>query len=82
MGGYGGSYDVLRQIYKGDSDMMGELMDAVGALAEMALLFYKATINAGATEEQANILITAFLRASLQKNGKNKEERGDSGDTE
>lgn len=53
--------------------MMGELMDAVGALAEMALLFYKATINAGATEEQANILITAFLRASLQKNGKNKE---------
>lgn len=49
--------------------MMGELMDAVGALAEMSLLFYKATINAGATEEQANILITAFLRASLQKNG-------------
>ena len=62
--------------------MMGELMDAVGALAEMALLFYKATINAGATEEQANILITAFLRASLQKKGKNKEEREDSGDTE
>lgn len=62
--------------------MIGELMDAVGALAEMALLFYKATINAGATEEQANILITAFLRASLQKNGKKKEAREDTGDTE
>ena len=62
--------------------MMGELMDAIGALAEMALLFYKATINAGATEEQANILITAFLREPLQKNGKNKEEREDSGGTE
>lgn len=62
--------------------MMGELIDAVGALAEMALLFYKATINAGATEEQANILITAFLRASLQKNGTKKEEREDSGDSE
>lgn len=62
--------------------MMGELFDAVGALAEMSMLFYKATINAGATEEQANILITAFLRASLQKNGKNKEEREDTGDTE
>lgn len=62
--------------------MMGELMDAIGALAEMSLLFYKATINAGATEEQANILITALLRASLQKNGKNKEEREDTGDTE
>lgn len=57
-------------------------MDAIGALAEMSLLFYKATINAGATEEQANILITAFLRASLQKNGTKKEEREDSGDTE
>ncbi len=62
--------------------MMGELIDAVGALAEMALLFYKATINAGATEEQANVLITAFLWASLQRNEKNKEEREDTGDTE
>ena len=62
--------------------MMEELTNAVGALAEMALLFYKATINAGATAEQANALITAFLRASLQKNGKNKEEREDTGDTE
>lgn len=54
--------------------MMEELTNAVGALAEMALLFYKATINAGATEEQANNLTAAFLRASLQKNGKNREE--------
>lgn len=60
--------------------MMEELTNAVGALAEMALLFYKATINAGATEEQANALVTAFLRASLQKNGKNREETEDSGD--
>lgn len=59
--------------------MMEELTNAVGALAEMALLFYKATINAGATEEQANALTTAFLRASLQKNGKNREEWDDSG---
>lgn len=62
--------------------MMEELINAVGALAEMALLFYKATIDAGATEEQANALTTAFLRASLQKNGKNKEEGEDTGDTE
>ena len=62
--------------------MMGELIDAAGVLAEMALLFYKATINADATEEQANALTTAFLRESLQKNGKNKEEREDSGGTE
>lgn len=59
--------------------MMEELINAVGVLAEMALLFYKATINAGATEEQANALTTAFLRASLQKNGKNREEEDDSG---
>lgn len=62
--------------------MMGGLIDAVGALAEMSLLFYKATINAGATEEQANILIMAFLWAFLQKNGKDEEKREDTGDTE
>lgn len=53
--------------------MMGELIDAVGALAEMALLFYKATINAGATEEQAIRLTEAFMRGSMTAtNGKGK----------
>lgn len=48
-----------------------EFMTAVGAIAEMALMFYRAVINAGATTEEAMRLLQAFITASLFGGGRN-----------
>lgn len=36
-----------------NNDAVRELLNAVGALAEMSLNFYRALLNAGATKEEA-----------------------------
>jgi len=38
----------------------------IGVLAETGILFYRATIQAGATPGEAMILTQAFIRASMQ----------------
>lgn len=48
-----------------------EFMTAVGAIAEMTLMFYRAAINAGATTEEAMRLLQAFIIASLFRGGCN-----------
>lgn len=49
-----------------NNDKFKELYKAIGVLAETGILFYRATIQAGATPGEAMILTQAFIRASMQ----------------
>ena len=49
-----------------NNDKFKELYKAIGVLAETGILFYQATIQAGATPGEAMILTQAFIRASMQ----------------
>lgn len=51
-----------------NNDHLKELLNAIGVLAEMSLLFYRAIIQAGATEEEAKFLTQALIRASMNNN--------------
>ena len=55
-----------------NNDKFKELYKAIGVLAETGILFYRATIQAGATPREAMILTQAFIRASMQ--GESEEE--------
>ena len=48
-----------------NNDAVKELLNAVGALAEMSLNFYRAALNAGATKEEAFVLLQSFISASI-----------------
>ena len=48
-------------------DNLNAMLNALGAVAEMAYQFYMATLNSGATEEQAIRLTEAFIRASMTR---------------
>ena len=48
-----------------NNDAVRKLLDAVGALAEMSLNFYRAVLNAGATKEEAFVLLQSFISASI-----------------
>lgn len=50
----------------GKNDKFKELYKAIGVLAETGILFYRATIQAGATPGEARLLTQAFLRVSMQ----------------
>lgn len=45
-----------------------QLLNAVGALAEMSLNFYRAVLNAGATKEEAFVLLQSFISATIHGN--------------
>lgn len=49
-----------------NNDKFKELYKAIGVLAETGILFYRATIQAGAIPGEAVILTQAFIRASIQ----------------
>lgn len=49
-----------------NNDKFKELYKAIGVLAETGILFYRATIQAGATPGEAMISTQAFIRASMQ----------------
>lgn len=51
-----------------NNDTVKELLNAVGALAEMSLNFYRAVLNAGATREEAFLLLQSFISASIHGN--------------
>jgi hypothetical protein len=38
-----------------------ELLNALGAVAEMSLSFYRAVIDAGATKEESFVLLQSFI---------------------
>ena len=47
-----------------NNNAVKEILNAVGALAEMSLNFYRALLNAGATKEEAFVLLQSFISAS------------------
>lgn len=51
-----------------NNDRFKELFNTIGILAEMSLLFYRAVIQAGATEQEAKILTQALIRESMSNN--------------
>ena len=50
-----------------NNDAVKELLNAVGALAEMSLTFYRAAINSGATREEACVLVQSLISAYVHK---------------
>lgn len=48
-----------------NNDSVKELLNAVGAVAEMSLNFYRAVLNAGATKEEAVVLLKSFISAFI-----------------
>ena len=48
-----------------NNDAVKNLLNAVGALAEMSLIFYRAAINSGATREEACVLVQSLISASI-----------------
>ena len=51
-----------------NNDSVKELLNAVGAVAEMSLNFYRAVLDAGATKEEAVVLLQSFISASIYGN--------------
>ena len=51
-----------------NNDAVKELLNAVGALAEMSLNFYRAVLNAGASREEAFVLLQSFISVSIHGN--------------
>lgn len=50
-------------------------LDSIGAVAEMALVYFKATMGAGATLEEAMILTKIFLAAEFEEADRQKKEQ-------
>lgn len=50
---------------KNDSDQVKQVLQSVGAMAEMALVFYRATLRAGADTIEATKLTKAYMGALL-----------------
>ena len=48
-----------------NNDAVKELLNAVGALAEISLNFYRAAINSGATREEACVLVQSLISACI-----------------
>lgn len=51
-----------------NNNAVKELLNAIGALAEMSLNFYRAALNAGATREEAFVLLQSFIAAYIHGN--------------
>lgn len=58
-----------------DEQRLKEFFTAIGTLAEMALLFYRSSIAAKATPEEAFRITQAFI-AALSGGGKNENKEG------
>ena len=48
-----------------NNDAVRDLLNAVGALAEMSLNFYRDVLDAGATKEEAFVLLRSFISATI-----------------
>lgn len=57
-----------------NNDAVRELLNAIGALAEMSLNFYRALLNAGATKEEAFVLLQSFISATIHGNKEKSDE--------
>lgn len=52
------------------------MKNSIGAVAEMALIFYRAAIGVGATMEEALKLTQAYLAAMIHGNNKDPQQGG------
>lgn len=59
-----------------NKNKMGAAMEAIGVLAETSLVYLRAIMNAGATPQEAQILVNGYIRGILAPNP-NKEEEDD-----
>ena len=59
---------------KSRNEQMERFINALGTIAEMALIFYRNTIRAGASCEEALRLTQAFLAANIFYGGSDKHE--------
>ena len=50
---------------KSKDEAVKELVNALGAVAEMSLVFYRDVLNAGATPDEAFKLTQAFIAANI-----------------
>lgn len=50
---------------KPNNEFMNDFVNAIGAVAEMTLIFYRNAINAGATEDESFKLTQAFIAATV-----------------
>ena len=57
-----------------NNDAVKELLNAVGAFAEMSLNFYRAASNSGATREECFVLLQSFIAASIHGNKEKSDE--------
>lgn len=57
-----------------NNDAVIELLNAVGALAEMSLNFYRALLDAGATKKEAVVLLQSFISATIHGNKEESDE--------
>lgn len=53
-----------------NNDSVRELLNALGAVAEMSLSFYRAVLNAGATKEESVVLLQSFISVFIHGNKK------------
>jgi len=51
-------------------EQVEQMKNSIGAVAEMALIFYRAELSAGATMEEALKLTQAYLAAMIHGNNK------------
>ena len=58
-----------------NNDAVKELLNALGALAEISLSFYRAVIDAGATKEESFVLLQSFISTFIR--GKKEESNED-----
>ena len=68
MAGYFEIGRVVDKMTRENNDHLKELLNAIGVLAETSLLFYRAVIQTGASEEEAKFLTQALIRASMTSN--------------
>jgi len=52
-----------------------KVMESIGAIAEMALVFFRAAIGAGATPEEGMALTRAYMEASLAESRRAEREK-------
>lgn len=52
-----------------------KVLDSIGTMAEMALVYFRAALGAGATLEEAMILTKIFMAAEFEEADRQKKER-------
>lgn len=53
---------------KSKDEAIKEFINAIGAISEISLIFYRNVLNAGATTDEAFTLMQAFIAANIYGN--------------